>query len=187
VSGIHSLVVTQPQSERDALATKVLRAISEFEPGYVSKATLKALQELTHQRRESDESIVRLVVLHHPLSSAPRDFVGASELRNAGQVREALANAHVALAMHGHFHMHWADEVRNPLRSDWVLRTLGAAAFSGAQETEALGFNEVRIRWEGSQPRVLQRAVTRHAGAWVPGKGHEFTPGAQDGTVVVGA
>jgi hypothetical protein len=174
------------RSPRD-FAQGVMRAIAELEPGYVSHATLNCLRELVHSRRQADDSVVRLAVLHHPIGSAPRDVAsGVSELRNAGQVREVLANAHVAVALHGHLHTHWLEEVRHPLRSDWVLRALSAPALGGAHDG-ALGFNEVRIRWEAGAPRVLTRPMMRQAGAWVPGKGYEFTPGAHADAVVVNA
>lgn len=180
-----ALMLAAQCSNPREFAQGVMRAIGELEPGYVSHATLNCLRELVHSRRQADDSVVRLAVLHHPIGSVPRDLTsGGSELRNAGQVRELLANAHVAAALHGHLHTHWLEEVRHPLRSDWVLRALSAPALGGAHDG-ALGFNEVRVRWEAGAPRVLTRPMMRQAGAWVPGRGYEFTPGAHADASVV--
>jgi len=173
-------------SLQQSVLEKLCRAITDFEPGYVSAPTLRKLKSPSSWPQQSIAGSVRLAVMHHPLGSAPNDSVGKpSELKNAGHVREALTSAHVSLVLHGHLHMHWADEFRNPFRSDWLLRTLAAPAFGGRHDNDALGFNEVRVRWEGSDPRILQRTVTRQAGAWIPSRAYEFSPGTHEHAAVV--
>ncbi len=155
----------------------VRRGAQELEPGYVSQGTLAQLHEtLTERPRHAEE--VRLAVLHHPLTVTPFDRnVGTPHLANAGQVREVLTANHVSLALHGHCHQAWFEELATPLRSSWMLRSAGAAATGGSHDDDSYGFNEIRIRWEGLRPRILVRPVRRQGTGWWAEGGCEFEPG----------
>lgn len=173
-----ALKVSLPAGRDERNLTALANAVTAIEPGLVSDKTLDAVQRLPG--RELEE--VRMSALHHPLSWAPGDHVAeVGQLRNAGQVRKVLAETEVGLVMHGHLHMHWFDELRSPLNTDWTLRTVAAASMGGHHDDDALGFNEIRVRWEDRDAYVLVRPFARQGGAWRPGDAYEFRPGSPMG------
>ncbi len=152
-------------------------ALMSSEPGYVAPETLLKVDAVS-----DDPRLVRIGVLHHPVSPVPCRWVGRfAGLLNAGQLKERLISKRTAAVLHGHMHASWLGRESWPLESSWSLRVLGAPALGSERLHENPGFNEVRVIYEGDEPLVMLRRFWHRGSSWM--RGGEFlelfTPGEE--------
>ena len=154
----------QDRVKAEELATRAAR----IDPGLVHTRDLDRLAEYPYRH------LIRMAVLHHPVSSLPSTEVTRyAGLLNAGAVKQALLGAGISIVLHGHVHAGFLAEERWPGRHGGRTLRIAAAPSLGSREiTENNGFNEIEIRrsrdaaGKQSHDIVIRRFVREGERSW---------------------
>jgi len=140
--------------------------LERIDPGLVHKRDLDRVTG-----HDWSASLVRLAVLHHPLSPVPAglEIANFSGTLNAAQVKDALLSKRFCLVLHGHVHAGWFGRESWPGRHDDHALHIAAAPSLGSREVqEHHGFNEIALYWEGPGWEVVVTRYIHQGTGWVP-------------------
>ncbi len=154
--------VDEIQKQIDGLLARLER----IDPGLVHKRDLDRVTG-----HDWSASLVRLAVLHHPLSPVPAglEIANFSGTLNAAQVKDALLSKRFCLVLHGHVHAGWFGRESWPGRHDDHALHIAAAPSLGSREVqEHHGFNEIALYWEGPGWEVVVTRYIHQGTGWVP-------------------
>ncbi|MGW0767296.1 metallophosphoesterase family protein [Streptomyces sp. NPDC002676] len=173
---VRQLLAELAVSEDHTAVAELMGKLERHDPAVVAHPVLRRL--------ERETGSVNLAVVHHPLSPVPAVEVAPyAGVVNAGQAKQALAEAHTALVLHGHTHLGFLAAERlidRDRERPWTTRIAGAPALASVHSNEENGYNEVYIAREGAEHSLAVRTVRRRGGQWKPDLAIAFRPGAAD-------
>jgi 3',5'-cyclic AMP phosphodiesterase CpdA len=111
-----------------------------FATGRIGAAQLRALDGLLAQL--ADQAVFRIVLVHHPLRSAPREW--HKRLVDGAELSDVLARRGAELVLHGHNHRDETLWLDGPGKAIPVLGVPSASAVGDADH-EAAAYNLYRI------------------------------------------
>lgn len=136
--------------------------LQRVDPGLVAQKSLERARA-----DQGNAEPLRIAILHHPLTPLPAapEIAQYAGLTNAGQVKSALFEMEIQLALHGHQHRAFYSEERWPSASKSVLRILAAPSLGSTERDESNGYNELRIFREGDALLAVEIRTLRFQGA----------------------
>jgi len=166
------LVHTWPESQIQVLAMNSAWEIDEYfkqrssiNHVALSDGLLEADRHLTAERTAgripANQSMLRLVAWHHPISG--------NEMMTDNAFVQRLEKAGVRACLHGHIHENRAD-LLNYLDPSRRIHVIGAASFGAPAndrpEAVPRGYNYFEISRDRSTMRVYTRCLQKEGGAW---------------------